>query len=140
MPPTALVPDQVGNLAAILNPNVPSVTLTWDPPSNVGAGTQHSWRDVTQYHVRFEPKGGDNVEIYCSTTSLVLDKDSGLIPLTTSRFGVRAQCGDCFGQWKAVSSYFGKYSYWHISVCCVTTCKFRLSDNENILCPELIWT
>ena len=46
---------------------------------------------------------------------------------------MRAQCGDCFGQWKAVSSYFGKYSYWHISVCCVTTCKFRLSDNENIL-------
>ena len=123
MPPAALVPDQVGNLAASLNPNVPSVTLTWDPPSNVGAGTQCSWPDVTQYHVRFEPRGGNNVEICCSATSIVLDKDSGLIPPTTSRFEVRAQCGDCFGQWDAVSSYFGKYSYWHISVCCVTTCR-----------------
>ena len=92
-----------------LNPDVPSVTLTWDPPSNVGAGTQSY---VTQYHVRFKPRGRNNAKICCSATSIVLDKDSGLIPLTTYRFGVRAQCGDCIGLWKAVSSYFGGNSYW----------------------------
>ena len=108
MPPTALVPDQVGNLAASLNPNVPSVTLTWDPPSNVGVESQTSWLDVTKYNVRIKPRRGNNVEICCSATSTVLDKDSGLIPLTTSRFGVRAQCGDCFGQWNAVSAFIGK--------------------------------
>lgn len=116
IPPTALVPNQVENLAARLNPNVPSVTLTWDPPSNVGVGTRSSWPDVTKYHIRFKPKRGTRFETYCSTTSIVLNRDSGLMPLITSKFEVRAQCGDCIGKWKAVSEFIGKQQHqtaWH---------------------------
>ena len=129
VPPTALVPNQVGNLVASLNPNVPSVTLTWDPPSNVGVGTLP---DVTNYHIRFKPRRGNHFEIHCSTTSIVLNKDSGLMPLTSSEFEVRAQCGDYIGQWKAVSTFIGKYIL-HVSqsatshcTCSkqVTSCKF----------------
>ena len=111
IPPTVLVPNQVENLAASLNPNVPSVTLTWDPPSNVGVGTQSSWPDVTKYHIRFFRRG-TCFEIYCSTTSVVLNRDSGLTPLITSKFEVRAQCGDCIGKWKSVSVFIGKLSSW----------------------------
>jgi len=46
-----------------------------------------------------------------STTSIILNRDSGLIPLTTSTFEVRAQCGDDLGEWSVISSYVGKY-YW----------------------------
>jgi len=31
------------------------------------------------------------------------------MPLTFSEFEVRAQCGDYIGQWKAVSTFIGKY-------------------------------
>lgn len=91
---------------ASLNPSVPSVTLTWEPPSNVGVETLP---DVTNYHIRFKPRRGNHFEIHCSTTSIVLNKDSGLMPLTSSEFEVRAQCGDYIGHWKAVSTFIGKY-------------------------------
>ena len=110
-PPTALVPNPVGNLSSSVNPNVPSVTLTWDPPSNFGDGIQCPWSDVTKYHIRFKPKRGNCFEIHdCFTTSIVFNRDSGLTPLTTSVLEVRAQCGNCIGQWKTVSTFIGKYT------------------------------
>ena len=51
----------------------------------------------------------DEVDIDGSATSVILKRESGLIPLTTSMFEVRAQCGDNLGKWKAISRYIGEW-------------------------------
>jgi len=94
-----------------VDPNVPSATLTWDPPKNVTrTGTQSFL--LNTYNVRFKPEGRehyDEVDVDGSATSVILKRESGLIPLTTSMFEVRAQCGDNLGKWKAISRYIGEW-------------------------------
>ena len=110
----ALVPDPVHNLKINVDQNVPSVALFWHPPQNVGGETQRSPSYVSRYHIRFKPKDRqhyDEMVVDSSTTSIILNRDSGLIPLTTSTFKVRAQCGVDLGEWNAISSYVGKYSW-----------------------------
>ena len=108
----ALIPDAVQNLNTDVDMNVPSVTLKWDPPPNVGTGTQSSWTDVSKYHIRFRPECGEHyneITVDGSTTSIVLRRESGIIPQTISVFEVRAQSGDSLGQWKKSSRYIGKH-------------------------------
>ena len=109
--PPDLIPDLVQNLKVALDPNIPSVTLTWQPPQNVGPGSQRCTSDVSSYHIRFKPQGRDyydEMSVSSSTTSVVLKRDSGLILHTTSIFEVRAQCGDNLGEWTIVSAKIGK--------------------------------
>ena len=40
---------------------------------------------------------------------MVLNRESGLVPLVTSTFEVRAQCGDDLGEWNVISGYIGKW-------------------------------
>ena len=97
-----LFPCPVQNLKIKVDPRIPSVTLTWAPPKNVGVGSSN-WSDVTAYHIRFKPHEREHYRdrnVDSSTTSIVL---KGLIPQTTSVFEVRAQCGDGLGKWKAAS-------------------------------------
>ena len=89
----------------------PSVTLTWDPPHNVNAGTQSTCSDVNSYHIRFKPKERQHyneVKVNGSTTSIVLGKKDGLYLHTTFIFEVRAQSGDDFGEWEVVSAFIGE--------------------------------
>jgi len=110
--PAALVPDPVHNLKISVEPNIPTVALTWDPPGNViETGTWCSLLNAIQYHIRFKPKERehyDEVSVDSSTTSMVLNRESGLIPLTTSTFEVRAQCGEDLGDWNVISGYIGE--------------------------------
>jgi len=110
--PAALVPDPVHNLKISVEPNIPTVALTWDPPCNVvETGTQCSLLHAIQYHIRFKPNERehyDEVSVDSSTTSMVLNRESGLIPLTTSTFEVRAQCGEDLGDWNVISGYIGE--------------------------------
>ena len=96
-----------------MDPNVPCATLTWDPPQNVKkTGIPSSLLSNSKYNIRFKPKGREHyneVDVDGSTTSVVLKRESGLIPLTTSMFEVRAQCGDNLGKWKAISRYIGEW-------------------------------
>ena len=82
--------------------------LTWDPPANAGdAGS------VTVYHLYFKPEGTERyseMSVDGSTTSVLLDRESGLIPQTTYDFGVRAQSGNNMGDWKMVSTYVGMFT------------------------------
>ena len=106
------MPDPVQNLNIDVDMNVPSVTLTWDPPPNVGgSGTQSSWSDVSRYHIRFKPEWREHfneITVDSSTTRIVLDRKSGLVPQTESVFEVMAQSGDSMGPWTKASRYVGK--------------------------------
>ena len=107
------VPGPIENLKIDVNPKVPSVTLTWDPPQNVEVVTQCS-RSEMKYHIRFKPLEREHYDdkiVDSSTTTIVLKRDSGLIPHATTIFEVKAQCGDDLGEWTAVSKYIGKYMY-----------------------------
>ena len=110
LPPAfRLVPDTVENLKTDVNPNIPSVTLTWAPPLILENATTIS--DVSSYHIRFKPNRGQNYEeafVDGSTTSIVLNRESGLTTHTTFTFEVRAQSGDDMGQWKSVSAFVGE--------------------------------
>ena len=104
---TALTPDPVQNLTAAVDSHKPSVTLKWDPPANAGYPG-----DVTEYQVRFWDKKNwynvKRVNLNGSTTTTVITRESGLRPLATSTFEVRA-CSD-YGvsqKWTTVSTFVG---------------------------------
>ena len=84
------------------------MTLKWGPPANAAnAG------DVTNYQVRFWDKQKEHYNektVNGSTTTTVITRESGLTPLTTSTFEVRACSGDDASQeWRTVSTFVGKY-------------------------------
>ena len=137
--PAALIPDPVGNLRIHLDTGVPSVTLTWTPPENTKAGTQSSRSDVSRYHIRFKPKerqNFDNYEVDNSTTSVVFDRNSGLIPHKTFVFEVRAQCGDALGEWKAVSALISELS--NVVSLLLQSCKKQAAIGQ-FLRKQLTW-
>ena len=88
------------------NPCKPSVTLNWDPPANaVGYVTKYELDDNDSgYH-------GEEV-VNGSTTFTVIKRESGLRPLSTFTFKVRAYSGDNASQeWKSVSTLVGMWLY-----------------------------
>ena len=108
---SALDPDPVENLKIHVDPCTPSVTLTWAPPQNSGVGSPDSCLDVSRYLIRFKPRGTwryNEIIVDGSTTILVLKRESGLTPHTTSIFEVRAESGNNLGQWKTVSAFVGE--------------------------------
>ena len=85
---TAFTLDPIQNLAAAVNPCKPSVTLNWDPPANA-AGY------VTKYELHDNDSGYYAEEVVKgSTTFTVITRESGLRPLSTFTFKVRAHSGD----------------------------------------------
>ena len=87
---------------ASLRPSVPelSVTLQWDVPR------ESREDEITAYDICFRPK---DEEVYSNETSvdgafktITLTSTSGIVPLTTYEFGVRARIGDAVGNWKTV--------------------------------------
>ena len=83
------------------------MTLSWMRPGNVQVV-----EELTEYHIRFKPFGDDEyVEktVSGSATSVVLTRESGLVPLKKYHFQVRAQSGYCMGDWKELTSSFGKH-------------------------------
>ena len=105
--PLDLVPGPVEKLKIHVDKSIPSATLTWAPPQNVGSDT---CSDVSQYHIRFKQKVRmhyHEMTVDGSTTSIVLNRESGLTPLTSFTFEVRAQTGNNLGDWKSVSTVVG---------------------------------
>ena len=104
--------------------------LTWDPPANASdAG------DVTIYHTRFKQdrKEWCNEIVNGSTTSMILTRESGLVPQTTYEFAVRAQSGDDIGEWETVSAYLGAYMYCNNGH---ATIRLPVARNIYILCSR----
>jgi len=85
---TAFTLDPIQNLAVAVNPCKPSVTLNWNPPANA-AGY------VTKYELHDNDSGYHGEEVVNgSTTFTVITRESGLRPLSTFTFKVRAYSGD----------------------------------------------
>ena len=104
---TALIPDPVQNLTAAVDASKPAVTLKWDPPANAGCTG-----DVTEYQVRFhgKEKGCYKKVVNGSSTTTVITRESGLRPLTTFTFEVRARSGDDVSkEWRNVSTFVGRF-------------------------------
>ena len=98
-------PGPVTNLTITLNPNEPSVTLNWDPPTNI----VNTW-DVTSYDVRFKPSNRqhyDHKMVNGAVTSVHLTLDDGLEPLTRCVFEVRARNFDHTGEFTPVAASVG---------------------------------
>ena len=104
---TDLTPGRVQNLTAAVDPHKPCVILKWDPPANVG------YPDVTDYQVHFwDKKRSCYKEKFVNglITTTIITRDSGLRPLTTSTFEVRACSGiDESQEWRAVSTFVGRF-------------------------------
>jgi len=102
---TALTPDPVQKLTAVVDTHTPSVTLNWKPPANAAYKGL-----VTKYEIHFNSDNGFHGEEFVngSTTTTVITRESGLRPLTTFTFEVRAYCGDdVSGEWRTVSTFVG---------------------------------
>ena len=102
-----LDPDPVQSLKVVVNEDIPSMTLSWMRPGNVQVV-----EELTEHRIRFKPFGDEEyVEktVSGSTSSLVLTRESGLVPLINYHFQVCAQSGYCKGEWKELTSFFGKH-------------------------------
>ena len=102
---TALTPDPVQNLTAVVDTHMPSVTLNWDPPANAAYAGY-----VTKYEVHFNNDisfHGEKV-VNGSVTTTVITRESGLTPLSTFTFKVRAYGGGNASQeWTTESRFIG---------------------------------
>jgi len=86
-----------------VNTHRPSVKLKWYPPANA-AGY------VTKYEIHFDNDSGFHAKkvVNGSTTTTVITRESGLRPLTTFTFKVRAYSGDgASKEWRTVSTFVG---------------------------------
>jgi len=93
---------EVENLVASLRPRISelSVTLQWDVPR------ESREDEITAYDIRFRPKDedgyGNERRVGGSHKTITLTSTSGIAPLTTYEFEVRARTRDAVGKWKTV--------------------------------------
>ena len=105
----ALPPDVVQNLTATLEPMEPSVTLTWNPPSNVTAADIRNG-GVTSYEIHFTIGNfSKTFTVSKSVTTFRITRDMGLIPLTKCKFEVLALNQRFQGRESAVELFIGTY-------------------------------
>lgn len=107
--PSALDPDPVRDLSAGVDPTVPSITLSWDPPTNA---INCEMVAAYKYQIRISPvRVEQHIELTVdgSTTRVILTRELGLTPLTQYHFQVRPMAGDDAGDWRSVSAYFGMF-------------------------------
>ena len=100
------MPCPVQNLTASLDTSTPSVTLNWEPPANAS-----DEQDITKYQICLWDEEKDfcnETVVNGSTTTSVITRESGLRPLTTFTFKVRAYSGDDVSrEWRTVSRFIG---------------------------------
>ena len=108
---TAMIPGPVHNLKLTLDRNKPSLTLDWEPPTNVDLGNP---AELTQYEVSFKAEEQEGYSIQkivpSSSTMLTLTSESGLILDCICQFSVRAKNrDDQTGKWNSASKLIGMY-------------------------------
>ena len=103
----ALDPDPVINVSVSLKPTVPSITLSWEPPTNaINAEMVTTYK----YQIRISSVGVEHkLTVDGCTTRIVLTRELGLTPLVQYHLQVRAMAGDDAGDWRSVSAYFGMF-------------------------------
>ena len=102
--PLSITVGKVEDLVASLQPSVPelSVKLKWDVPS------KNKEDEITAYDIWFRPKDGDSYNekhVGGACKTITLTSTSGIAPLITYEFKVRARIKDSEGKWEKI---FGK--------------------------------
>ena len=101
----ALKYGPVRNLSVAVDKLIPSVTLKWNPPLSALP------TETIEYLIRFKVDGSatwNQDEIVAgSNTTVVLTRESGLVPLVRYHFQVRARSGEDEGDCKEVSAFYG---------------------------------
>ena len=100
-----LIPRPV-NLSMDMNPHEPSLTLSWEKPDNIWNA-----KEMVAYDIHFKSSEMDEYEEMsedCYATAFTFTRRSGLVPLTTYEFKIRARSEDGEGEWRTVSTIFGK--------------------------------
>ena len=93
------------DLASTVDLHQPSLTLSWEKPSNVWNA-----REVAAYEIHFKSSKSNRFEERiegCYTINVSFNREMGLEPLDTYVFKVRAKNQSGEGEWKTVSSYVG---------------------------------
>ena len=110
-----MIPGLVQNLKLTLNRNKPSLTLDWEPPTNVDVSNP---AELTQYEISFkavEQEGYSKI-VPSSSTTLTLTSESGLILDCNCQFSVRAKNrDDKAGNWTSATELIGMYDVLVIS-------------------------
>ena len=84
----------------------PSLTLNWKRPDNIWDA-----EEMVAYDIHFKSSETDEYEEMsedCYATGVTFTRQSGLVPLTTYNFKVRARSEDGEGEWSTLSTIFGK--------------------------------
>ena len=108
-----MTPHPVHNLTLTLDRNKPSLTLDWEPPTNIDLSNP---AELTQYEVSINATKEQEQYIIQKIvpshfTTLTLTRKSGLILDSVSQFSVRAKnCDDQTGEWISVSKLIGMYN------------------------------
>ena len=113
-----MIPGPVQNLKLTLDKNKPSLTLDWEPPTNVDLSNP---AELTQYEISFkgEEQEGYSIQkiVPSSSTTLTLTSESGLILDCICQFSVRAKnCDDQTGNWTSATKLIGMYDILVISL------------------------
>ena len=106
--PTAMIPNPIQNLRLTMDRDKPSLTLNWDPPSNVDF---HNPDELTRYDIFFKPEGQQECTWMTAprlSTTVTLTRKSGLVLDPVCQFSVRAQnCDQQAGEWITVTQLIG---------------------------------
>ena len=103
-----MIPDPIQNLRFALDRDKPSLTMSWERPSNVDVNRPD---ELTQYEIFFKPEGQQTFTSHTvpgSSTTLTLTRKSGLVLDPVSQFSVRALNRDRqAGEWITVTQLIG---------------------------------
>ena len=100
-------PGQVRDVQSLVDSQQPSVTISWQPPTN------YTSVNIIWYTVRYKPDDSDEYKYVSLPPShgrlrATLTIENGLEPLKTFTFQVRAETANTYGGWSAgIQEYIG---------------------------------
>ena len=113
-----MTPGPVQNLKLTLDRSKPSLTLNWEPPTNIDLSNP---AELTQYEISFkstkEQEHSIQMIVSSPSTTVTLTRRSGLILDSVCQFSVRAKnCYDQTGEWVSKTMLIGMYDILIIAV------------------------
>lgn len=103
-----MIPDSIQNLRLTLDRDKPSLTMSWERPSNVDVNRPD---ELKKYEISFKAEGQRTYTSHTvpgSSTTLTLTRKSGLVLDPVSQFSVRALNRDQqAGEWITVTQLIG---------------------------------
>ena len=112
---TVMTPGPVQNLKLTLDRSKPSLTLNWEPPTNIDLSNP---AELTQYEISTKEQE-HSIQTFVSSpsTTITLTRRSGLKLDSVCQISVRAKnCYDQTGKWVSKKILIGMYDILIIAV------------------------